>query len=140
MVSENIYKPYKMRIADIREEVSRLLVELNQTTDRNIGLMEDRIASLNEQLVTADKKIALLRREIEKHDVGTQVYSRLVEARPPRLATPEPTRPAAGGMPPGVAASEAAALGVQPALVERTSPRSASPAPALSVELSDRSA
>ena len=36
------------RSTEIREEVSRLLVELNQTTDRNIALMEDKIASLNE--------------------------------------------------------------------------------------------
>jgi type IV secretory pathway VirJ component len=69
------------QIAEIREEVSRLLVELNQTTDRNIALIEDRIAILNDQLGAADKKIGLLRRESEKHDVGTQVYSRLAEAK-----------------------------------------------------------
>jgi hypothetical protein len=70
------------QIAEIRDEVSRLVVELNQTTDRNIALVEDRIASLNEQLSVADKKIGLLRREIEKHDVGAQVYNRLGETRP----------------------------------------------------------
>jgi len=68
-------------IAEIRDEVSRLLVELNRTTDRNIALIEDRIASLNELLSSADKKIGLLRRETEKHDVGTQIYSRLAEGR-----------------------------------------------------------
>ena len=67
--------------AEIRDEVSRLLVELNRTTDRNIALIEDRIASLNELLSSADKKIGLLRRETEKHDVGTQIYSRLAEGR-----------------------------------------------------------
>ena len=77
------------QIAEIRDEVSRLLVELNQTTDRNIALIEDRIASLNEQLTLADKKIGLLRREIEKHDVGAQVYNRLGEARP-RQPPPAP--------------------------------------------------
>ena len=70
------------QISEIRDEVSRLVVELNQTTDRNIALVEDRISSLNEHLSVADKKIGLLRREIEKHDVGTQVYSRLAETRP----------------------------------------------------------
>jgi|GEM_PF-6842978 len=68
-------------IAEIRDEVSRLLVELNRTTDRNIALIEDRIASLNELLSSADKKVGLLRRETEKHDVGTQIYSRLAEGR-----------------------------------------------------------
>jgi hypothetical protein len=86
------------QIAEIREEVSRLLVELNQTTDRNVALMEDKISSLNEALSTADKKIGLLHREIEKHDVGSQIYSRLAEgrARPPAAL---PGRPEAGEQP-----------------------------------------
>src|SRR5208283_2745127 len=67
------------RISEIREEVSRLLVELNQATDRNIALMEDKITVLNDAISTADKKIGLLRRETEKHDVGSQIYSRLAE-------------------------------------------------------------
>jgi hypothetical protein len=93
------------QIAEIRDEVSSLLVELNQTTDRNIVLMEDRIASLNDLLAAADKKIGLLQREIEKHDVGTKIYSRLAEGRPaassalPRESAaqvaPGPARPAA---------------------------------------------
>ncbi len=80
------------QISEIRDEVSSLVVELNQTTDRNIALVEDRIASLNEQLSVADKKIGLLRREIEKHDVGAQVYSRLGEVRP-RPPAPAPLPP-----------------------------------------------
>ena len=94
------------QIADVREEVSRLLVELNQTTDRNIALIEDRIARLNESLATADKKIGLLRREIEKHDVGSQIYSRLAEGRPQGMAAdagmPQPRQEREGvaaGMP-----------------------------------------
>jgi hypothetical protein len=102
------------QIADVREEVSRLLVELNQTTDRNIALIEDRIARLNESLATADKKIGLLRREIEKHDVGSQIYSRLAEGRPPSMA-------ADAGIPPGPGAG----MGSSPA-----------PIAALAVELS----
>lgn len=74
------------RIGEIREEVSRLLVELNQATDRNVALMEDRIAVLNEAISTADKKIGLLRRETEKHDVGSRIYSRLAEGKTPRSA------------------------------------------------------
>jgi len=66
---------------ELRDEVSRLVVELNQTTDRNIALVEDGIARLNEVLARADKKIGLLRRESEKHDMGMQVYSRLAEGR-----------------------------------------------------------
>jgi DNA-directed RNA polymerase specialized sigma24 family protein len=85
------------RIGEIRDEVSRLLVELNQATDRNIALMEDKISVLNEAISTADKKIGLLRRETEKHDVGSQIYSRLAEGRHRRTAT---STPAAAANPP----------------------------------------
>jgi hypothetical protein len=88
------------RIAEIRDEVSRLLVELNQATDRNIALMEDKISILNEALSTADKKIGLLRRETEKHDVGSQIYSRLAEGRHRRTA---PQAAAAAALPPAAA-------------------------------------
>ncbi|HVO39846.1 MAG TPA: hypothetical protein VMV03_12525 [Spirochaetia bacterium] len=67
------------QIAALRDEVSRLVVELNQTTERNVALVEDRLASLNEASAAADKKMGMLRRETEKHDVGAQVYSRLAE-------------------------------------------------------------
>jgi len=34
-------------LREVREEVNRILVELNQTTHRNVTLIEDRIASLS---------------------------------------------------------------------------------------------
>jgi hypothetical protein len=71
------------QIAELRDEVSRLVVELNQTTERNVALLEDRIAGLSELLGAADRKMALLAREIEKHDVGAKVYGRLAPASPP---------------------------------------------------------
>jgi hypothetical protein len=80
------------RMSEIRDEVSRLLVELNQATDRNIAIMEDKITVLNEAISTADKKIGLLRRETEKHDVGSQIYSRLAEGRHPRAELAKPAR------------------------------------------------
>ncbi len=111
------------RVAEIREEVSRLLVELNHATDRNIGLMEDRIAALNEVISTADKKIGLLRREIEKHDVGSKIYSRLAEGRPNRApVTQGPERAAAADS----------------ARKPAEAPRSPEPGPPLAVELSEK--
>ncbi len=155
------------QIADVREEVSRLLVELNQTTDRNVALLEDRIARLNESLAVADKKIGLLRREIEKHDVGAQVYSRLAEGRPRSVSTDAQTRQqmlqprlqmppaeAAGmpqprqQMPPGAAGErEGVAAGMPPGVAaERGADASAAavesgrtPRQPLAVELSEKS-
>ena len=85
------------RMAEVREEVSRLLVELNQATDRNIALMEDKITALNAAISTADKKIGLLRRETEKHDVGSQIYSRLAEGRHHRAAAAVPAAAESAG-------------------------------------------
>jgi hypothetical protein len=128
------------RIGEIREEVSRLLVELNQAADRNIALMEDRIAVLNESISTADKKIGLLRRETEKHDVGSQIYSRLAEGSSPRGpgaaeraagSAPAPAAPAGAAAPSGRARS--GSDGAR-AAVPVSAP---SAVPPLSVELSD---
>jgi hypothetical protein len=121
------------QIGEIREEVSRLLVELNQTTDRNILLMEDRIGSLNELLAAADKKIGLLRREIEKHDVGSRIYSRLAQGRPVASAVGAGTIAAAAPKAvPQAAATEAAVPQAAAA------PSAATPAPPLSVELAEK--
>jgi TolA-binding protein len=85
-------------LREVREEVNRILVELNQTTHRNVTLLEDRIASLAELLARADKKIALARREAEKQELSEKLYTELAGRR---------NRPAATA--PGPAEQEAAA-------------------------------
>jgi hypothetical protein len=83
-------------VSEVREEVNRLIVELNQTADRNVALLEDRIAGLAELLSKADKKMGLLRRESEKHDMGAQVYGRIIDSRPEAPSRPgAPARPEA---------------------------------------------
>ena len=69
-------------LREVREEVNRILVELNQTTHRNVTLLEDRIAALGEMLGRADKKIALARREAEKQELADRLYSELAGRRP----------------------------------------------------------
>jgi hypothetical protein len=126
------------QIAEVRDEMSRLVVDLNQTTDRNIALIEDRIASLNELLSAADKKIGLLSREIEKHDLGTRMYSRLAEGRPSRAAGAASTRSAGPvGAPIMMPAEPAGMRGA----AERAAPSAevaAEGKPPLSVELSEK--
>jgi uncharacterized protein YoxC len=68
-------------LREVREEVNRILVELNQTTHRNVTLLEDRIASLAEILARADKKIALVRREAEKQELADRLYTELAGRR-----------------------------------------------------------
>jgi DNA-binding NarL/FixJ family response regulator len=76
----------KAILESIREEVDRIIVELNSTTDRNITLLEDKVQSLSTLLEQADKKITILKREIEKHEVSAKVYS---ELRDKQIAEPE---------------------------------------------------
>jgi hypothetical protein len=68
-------------LESIREEVDRIIVELNSTTDRNITLLEDKVQSLTTLIEQADKRIGILRREIEKHELAGKVYSELAEKR-----------------------------------------------------------
>ena len=76
-------------LAEIRDEIDRIIVELNQTTERNISLIEDRLAALSDQLAQADKRIALLRRERDKNEASNQVYANIVQKR----IEEEPDRP-----------------------------------------------
>ncbi len=69
-------------LESIRQEVDQIIVELNQTTNRNITLVEDRLASLRDLLAHADRKLGLLRREQEKQERGAQVYTDLAKPRP----------------------------------------------------------
>ena len=62
---------------ELRDEVNSLVVELNQTTDRNVGLVEERIKRLQNLISETDKRIQLLGREMEKHQVGVDVYEKL---------------------------------------------------------------
>jgi len=66
----------------IQQEVEKMLVELNHATSRNIDLIESRIRDLKEMLSTVDKRIGLLKREEEKHEMGKTVYNRIMKTPP----------------------------------------------------------
>ncbi len=66
----------------IKDEINRLVVELNQTSDRNNGKIEERINRLQELIREADRKIMLLGKESEKVRLGTDVYAKLKKSKP----------------------------------------------------------
>ncbi len=68
-------------LENVRKEVGGIILELNKTTDRNIGLIEERLSVLKEFLETADKRILLIKREAEKHEVSAQVYSQILQKK-----------------------------------------------------------
>ncbi len=72
---------------EIKREVGAIITELNATSERNIELIEDRIATLERLLEQADRRIGALRRDLSAHGAGT--YSRLgntTRVRPPAEA------------------------------------------------------
>ncbi len=77
------------RVVDnIRSEIDGIIVELNQTTDRNIGLIEDRVNRLNALLEQADRRLAVLKREIESRSGSTERYNDILR-RVPRAQSEE---------------------------------------------------
>jgi hypothetical protein len=65
----------------IQDEINRLVVELNQTSDRNIGIIEERLNRLRKLVDEADRKIMLLGKESEKVRLGTDVYDKLKKSK-----------------------------------------------------------
>lgn len=82
----------------LRKEVRALTIELNETADRNISLVEDRILDLRSLLEESDRRLEVVQRELSRKDQEAEVYSRLGKPRPsePRPSEPRPAenRPA----------------------------------------------
>ncbi len=64
-------------IRKIRDEVDELVLEMNQTAERNVALLENRVTVLKELLDQADSKLQIMQKESEKSDLSRQVYSHL---------------------------------------------------------------
>ena len=72
-------------------EVSRLIVEINAVTDRNLLLIEDKIKQLKEILDDTDKRISVYVKELEKSRAGEALYTNLGRGIRAALKTEEPT-------------------------------------------------
>ena len=68
-------------VAAVREEVEQLVIELNQTTHRNVEIIEERINQLKAITARADKQIKLLTKEIEKKEKETDTYSSIKQKK-----------------------------------------------------------
>jgi hypothetical protein len=60
-----------------RDEVDQLVAEINQATDRDLSLIEDRIISLRRLLDDTDKRIKLQHTELERQNAGVEAYAAL---------------------------------------------------------------
>jgi len=68
-------------VAAVQEEVEQLVIELNQTTHRNVEIIEERINQLKAITARADKQIKLLTKEIEKKEKETDTYSSIKQKK-----------------------------------------------------------
>ncbi len=103
-------RPAKI-MSRLRSEVSEVIADLNGTTDRNLQLLEDRIAQLKAMLEQADKRIQTMSTELEKARRGDDVYARLRKARTAGVSTGVSASVSAAGM---AAAAQGDAAGVAP--------------------------
>ena len=56
----------KSFLRKVKEEISSLITQINETSDRNVQLLEHRLDKLNRTLDDADNKITLLRYELDR--------------------------------------------------------------------------
>lgn len=66
---------------NLRKEVGELVRDLNQTTDRNITLLEDSLRVLKQATEEADRRVFVLKREAERRGTESAVYDRLGRLR-----------------------------------------------------------
>lgn len=112
-------------VEQVRSEIEGIIVELNQTTDRNIGLIEDRVNRLNSVLEQADKRLSVLKREVQSHTAGTERYNDIIK-RSGRPTTVSRERPG-GGEPAGPENAGPANTGPESAGPGTAGPESAGP-------------
>lgn len=70
-------------IRKIRDEIDQLVLEMNQTAERNVALLENRVKALQKLLDEADKKLIVMQKESEKTDLSRQVYTHLKKQQIP---------------------------------------------------------
>ena len=78
----NKYINSSLIIDKIREEVDEMVIELNQTTNRNISLIEERLERLQGLLEKADKHVLRLSGIVEKKRENVKMYDDLRKSVP----------------------------------------------------------
>jgi hypothetical protein len=86
-------------LEDYREEVNKLIIEIDAATERDAYLVEERIKSVKNILEELDKKIEIYVREFERRRSTETVYNSLGRNAKPAASPPEPLLPEAGKNP-----------------------------------------
>ncbi|WP_304224416.1 hypothetical protein [Gracilinema caldarium] len=64
-------------LAEFRDEVDRLIADIDAATDRDIGLIEDRLKTLKALLDETDKRIISYTKELQRRAMQEQAYAEL---------------------------------------------------------------
>jgi hypothetical protein len=75
-------------VEQTRTEVGSLIAELNQTTERSISLIEDKIAKAKEVTDMAEKRIGRMKLELEKRSYEREMQERLSRLKPLVVSPP----------------------------------------------------
>ncbi|MDR2192878.1 MAG: hypothetical protein LBP19_00165 [Treponema sp.] len=71
----------KRILADFKDEVSKLIAEIDTATDRDATLIEDRIKTIRALLDEVDKRIMLYDQEVAKRRANEEMYAELGRRR-----------------------------------------------------------
>jgi hypothetical protein len=64
-------------LAEYREEVQRLISDIDFVTERNVLIVEDKVKILTELLEDTEKRIAVYVKELERSRTGEALYTKL---------------------------------------------------------------
>jgi hypothetical protein len=85
-------------LVELKDEVDSLILDVNEITNRDTFLVEDRVKTLKALLADTDRRIVLLSKEVNRRQSQEEVYVELGKLRSP-AADPGPAVPAP---PPGM--------------------------------------
>ena len=72
-----IYEVQQISLGNIKQEVDKLLIEIDKVTDRDLSIIENRIKTLREVIELADKRILLSEREEQKRAKEIEAINRI---------------------------------------------------------------
>ncbi|MDR2741559.1 MAG: hypothetical protein LBB98_05315 [Treponema sp.] len=81
-------------LVELNDEIDKLVRDVNEITNRDILLVEDRVKTLKAFLEDTDRRIALLAGEVSRQQVQEEVYVELGKLRSPITEPAGPVVPA----------------------------------------------
>ncbi|MDR0312868.1 MAG: hypothetical protein LBI14_04665 [Treponema sp.] len=79
-------------LKDVRDEVNRLLQRIDEITEKDISLIEDREKQLKAILEESDRRLALLNKELDRREIAEKTY-REIGKNPPPVIEEKPKPP-----------------------------------------------